>query len=153
MQAKNRLDIYKINDVRLGVFREPFDRVGELAGYSVRAVADNPTCWEFSNKETNEHGRLLDVTGLLCGKHVKLTSKGMAYMVTRQGFTLALLFPGAPRKIRLNAVRFSILKEEKNFAYPQDWPREMIARVIKVRFRHVVIINEKYLLSQIGLRD
>ncbi|MBI3993982.1 MAG: hypothetical protein HY342_11965 [Candidatus Lambdaproteobacteria bacterium] len=153
MQAKNRLDIYRINGVRLGVFREPFDRVGELAGYSVRAVAGNPTCWEFSNPETNEHGRLLDVMGLLCGQHVKLSSNAMAYMVTRQGYTLALLFPGSPRRIRLNLVRFRILKEEKEFAYPEEWPRELIARVIKVRFRQVVIINENFLLSQIGLRD
>ena len=45
---------------------------------------------------------------------------------------------------------FRIVKEEKEFEFPEEWPRDLIARVIRVRFRNVVIINENYLLSQMG---
>ncbi len=149
MQPKNRLDIHKINGVRLGIFREPFDRVGELAGYLVRPVAEQPTCWDFSHPDSAEHGRLLDVTGLLSGRHVSVSSSAVAYMVTRNGYTQALLFPPAPRRIKLNRVRFRIVKEQKEFAYPPEWPRDLIARVIRVWFRDIIIINENFLLSQI----
>ncbi len=153
MQNKNRLDIHKIDNVRLGIFREPFDRVGELAGCSIRPVSGDSSCWDFTNEVTNDRGRLLDVAGMLTGSHITMTSSAVAYMVTRQGYTLALLFPGAPRKLKLNRVRFQLVKDEQKYQYPPGWSRDLIARVIRLRFRNIVIIDENYFLSRIGLRN
>jgi len=147
----NRLDIYTIDNIRVGIFREPFDRVRELNGFLIQPVEGNPVCWDFTLDESGQRGRMLDVPGLLHGDHVTLSAGGLAYLITRQGFTLALLFPKGPRRVKLNQVRFRNVEEGK-YEYPAAWPREMISRVIRYRFKNVVLINEAFLLAQIGMR-
>ena len=151
-QRKNLLDVYAIHGHYLGVFREAFDRVMELEGFELAPVNGAPEVWEFRNPETGQRGRLLNVSGYLHPDPVALTTKGRTYMITRQDFTLALLFPGAPWRLRLNQTRHKPVALDGRLPYPAEWPREMVTRVIRARFRNIVILNEPFLLEQIGLR-
>ena len=147
----NRLDIHTIQNTRVGIFREPFEKVRELNGLMLRPVDETDVCWDFTHAESGDRGRMLDVTGMLHGAHVTLSSGGLAYMITRQGYTLALLMPPAPRRIRLNKVRFRKVDRDKA-KIPEGWPPDIIARVINYRFRNIALIDETFLLSQIGMR-
>ncbi len=60
--------------------------------------------------------------------------------------------PGAPRRIRLSETRHRVLPKDGKRVWPAHWPEELVARVIKVRWRTVVILDEGYLLRRIGLR-
>jgi hypothetical protein len=151
-QRKNLLDIYQVHAFRLGIFRDVFDRVVELKGFELTPVEGAPESWEFRIPETGQRGRLLNVGGYLSEDRVSLTTRGRAYMVTRQDFTLGLLFPGTPRRIRLNQTRFKLVPLQPKPPYPARWPQGMVTRVIRLRFRNVIILEESFLLQQIGLR-
>ena len=151
-QHKNLLDIYRVHGLHLGLFREPFDRVLELKGFQLRPVQGAPEVWEFRDPASGLHGRLLNVEGYLHPDPVALTTRGRAYLVTRQDFTLALLMPGAPRRLQLSRTRHKPVALETGLPYPGEWPREVVTRVIRARFRTIVILDEAYLLQQIGLR-
>ncbi|HKI98494.1 MAG TPA: hypothetical protein VKB51_08495 [bacterium] len=151
-QRKNLLDVYRVHDAYLGIYREAFDRVMELQGFELTPVPEAPEVWEFRNPDEALHGRLLNVAGYLHPDPVALTTKGRAYMITRQNFTLALLFPGSPWRLHLNRTRYKLISQERSMLYPVEWPREMVTRVIRTRFRNLVILNEAFLLQQIGLR-
>ena len=151
-QRKNLLDVYRVQGVHLGIFREAFDRVMELAGFELTPVAGAPEIWEFRDPGSPLHGRLLNVAGYLHPDPVALTTRGRAYMITRQEFTLALLFPGAPWRLHLNRARHKPVALEGRLPYPGEWPRELVTRAIRLRFRTIVILDESYLLQQIGLR-
>lgn len=151
-QRKNLLDVYRVHGHYLGVFREAFDRVLELEGFELTPVNAAPEVWEFRSAEAAIRGRLLNVAGYLHPDPVALTTKGRTYMITRQDFTLALLLPGAPWRLRLNQTRHKPVPVDGRPPYPADWPREMVTRVIRTRFRNIIILNESFLLEQIGLR-
>lgn len=153
-QRKNLLDVFKINAVQLGIFRDPFDRVVELEGFVLTPVQGRSEIWEFKNPVTGQRGRLLNVGGYLGDEPVSLNTEGRAYMITRQDFTLALLFPGTPRRIKLNQTRYKIVPGDtgKKSLSPFNWPGELVARVIRLRFRNIFILEEEFLLRQIGLR-
>jgi hypothetical protein len=151
-QRKNLLDVYRVHGVHLGVFREAFDRVVELEGFELTPAAGAPEVWEFRNPAAALRGRLLNVPGYLHPDPVALTTKGRAYLITRQDFTLALLFPGAPWRVALNRTRHKAVALDGRLPYPGEWPREMVTRVIRARFRTIVILDESFLLQQIGLR-
>lgn len=151
-QRKNILDIYRVHGHRLGVFRDAFERVMELRGFELTPVNGAPEIWNFRSAESGLRGRLLDVASYLDPEPVSLNTTGRAYMITRQDYTLALLFPGAPSRMRLNETRHTVVPPERMPSLPALWPREMIARVIRTRFRNTVILNEAFLLEQIGLR-
>jgi hypothetical protein len=151
-QRKSQLDIFPFTPYYLGIYRDPFDRVVELGGVELTPGEGAGEVWEFRNLKTGQRGRLLDVSGFLSDGPMALSTKGRAYTVTRQDFSLALLFPGAPRRIRMNSARFRVLEGDKRPALPAHWPGEMITRVIRVRYRTIVILDEVFLLRQIGLR-
>lgn len=146
------LDVYRVHGHHLAVFREAFDRVLELQGFELTPVNGTPEVWEFRSAEASLRGRLLDVTAYLHSEPVALTTKGRTYMITRQEFTLALLLPGAPWRLRLNQTRHKPVPLEGRLPYPEQWPQELVSRVIRTRFRNVIILNEAFLLEQIGLR-
>jgi hypothetical protein len=151
-QRKNELDVYRVHEVYLGVFREAFDRVAELQGFELSPVPGAPEVWEFRDPGSLARGRLLNVEGHLHPDPVSLNTRGRAYMITRQSFTLGLLFPGAPWRVRLSRTRHKAVALEGRMPYPDAWPRELVARAIRLRWRTVVILDESYLLQQIGLR-
>jgi hypothetical protein len=151
-QRKNLLDVYRVHGVHLGVYREAFDRVMELQGFELVPLAEAPEVWGFRNAAAALRGRLLNVAAYLHAGPVALTTRGRAYLITRQDFTLALLFPGAPWRVNLNRARHKPVALEGHLPYPESWPRELVTRVIRTRFRNVVILNEAFLLQQIGLR-
>ena len=151
-QRKNLLDVYCVHGARLGIFREAFDRVLELEGFQLTPVVNTPEVWEFRNPALSLHGRLLNVAGFLHPDPVALNTKGRAYLITRQDFTLALLFQGAPWHLQLNRTRHKAMAVEGRLPYPERWPGELVTRVIRARFRTIVILDEAYLLQQIGLR-
>ena len=152
MTPKNRLDIHKIRGFYLGVFREPFEQVVPLEGFLLRPDADSSIIWNFENPATGDRGRFLNVAGFLEGSPVSLSSSALAYSITRQGFTLALVFPGEPRRILLNRARYTPLRLDERPELPPEWPTGMVQRRIKLRWRRISILNEQFFLSMIGLR-
>ena len=152
MQRKTRLDVHQIQAVNLGMFRSAFDRIVELSGFQMQP-GDNTGCvWNFQHPESGERGRLLHVEGYLGKGGINISVNGMAYLITRQHFTLALAFPSAPRTMWLTDSNHKVLPNGGEKQFPAEWPKEMIKRVIRSRFRKVVIIDESYLLQKIGLR-
>jgi len=152
MDQKTRLDVHRIGGVYVGIFREPFERVLLLQGFVLRPAGEQAWLWEYKNTDSGERGRLLDVAAYLGEAHVALSSKGVAYTTTRQGHPVALLFPGAPRRMRLNRDKYKVLHGEDQPAVPDEWASDLILRVIQHRFRKIVILDEKHLLSTVGLR-
>jgi len=154
IQRKNVLDVYRLAFGQFGVYRETFDKVTELDGFELTPVKDASEVWEFRNPLTGQRGRLLNVDGYLSENPVALNTQGRAYMITRQDFTLALLFPGRPQRLRLNQTRYKVLDPEKTRRplFPDDWPREAIGKVIRIRLRKILILEEGFLLKRIGLR-
>jgi hypothetical protein len=151
---KNLLDIFRINGTNLAIHREPFERVMELEGFELTPVGNRPEIWEFRNPVTGQRGRLMNVQGYLNDDPVFLNTEGRAYMITRQDFTLALLFPGIPRRIKLNKTRHKVLPlgAGRNPLAPASWPDGTVTRAIRVRFSNILILEEEFLLRQIGLR-
>lgn len=152
MLRKNRVDVHNVQSTNLGIYREPFDKVVELTGFRLTPVQNSHCIWDFQHSESNEKGRLLHVQGFLAGGMVTMSARGTAYMVTRQNFTLALLFSSPPRGMWLSEEKFKVLPKESSRAYPPDWPQDLISKIIRARFRTVVILNEAALLEKIGLR-
>lgn len=152
MQHKTRLDVHRINSVNVGIYRAKFNQVVDLGG--IKLVPDDRTgcVWQFSHPGSGERGRMLHVDGYLGDNSVVMSGKGMAYMITRQQFALALAFPNSPRTMWLTEGNHKILPKNDVGMFPPEWPREMIKSVIRLRLRKIVIIDESFLLRQIGLR-
>ena len=146
----NRLDIHRIGDIHLGIFREPFDRVIPLDGFQLRPLGSALTIWNFQHPATGAQGRLMDVAGFLQEDHVMLSDRGLAYMVREHGRMLALMLPRAPRKIKLTQANYKMVphKDEEHMC-PDNWPRGLVGRVIRNWMQVVVIVDEKYLLSRL----
>ena len=153
MLQLNKIDIHQIQSVNLGIIRTPFDRVMEVSGFSVRPVEGDASVWDFHHTASGEKGRLLHMEGFLGKRPVAVNGRGQAYLITRQGFTLALMFPSAPRRMKLNQANFKVLPPIAGKHYPQAWPAEMVSKVIRSRFRTIVLLDEAYLLKKIGLRE
>ena len=152
-QRKNLLDIYPVGSGHVGIFRDPFEKVMELEGFELTPTENASEIWEFSHPDSGIRGRLLNVEGFLGDEPVSLTTRGRAYMITRQNFTLALLFPGSPRRLKLSESRFKVVaKDSDPGAVLAAWPAAAIDKVIRHRFRNIVILEEAFLLQQIGLR-
>ena len=143
-QRNNLLDVYRVQGVYLGILREAFDRVVELKGFRLTPVAGAPEVWEFRDPAASLRGRILNVAAYLQPDPVAL--------ITRQDFTLALLFPGAPWRVNLNRTRHKPVALDGRLPYPDGWPPGLVTRVIRLRFRTVAILDESFLLRQIGLR-
>ena len=152
MPPRNRLDVYNIQSVNVAIFREAFDRVVELTGFQLQPVKDSTYIWDFQHPETLSRGRLLHVEGFLREGLISMSNRGTAYLVTRQEYSLALVFPTAPRGMRLNKTSFKVISKEDRKAYPSGWPERAVAQVIRSRFRKFVILDEAFLLEIIGLR-
>ncbi len=152
VQRKSLLDVFQFHDHHLGLFRESFDRVVELAGFELTPVEGVAEVWNFRGPRSGQRGRLIDVSGFLFEVPVALTTRGRAYMITRQDFTLALLLPGAPQRLKLTDIKYSVVQPRRRRPYPEQWPAELVTRVIRYRWHNIVILNEAYLLRQIGLR-
>jgi len=144
--------VFKCRGFHLGVHREPFTRVMELPGLELIPVEGATEVWGFRQPMGGVRGRLIDVVGYLHDDPISLNGHGRTYMVTRQDFTLALLFPGTPFQINLNEVRYKELKPGEKPYYPPNWPQEMVSRVIRYKWNNIIILDEAFLLKQIGLR-
>lgn len=151
-QRKNLLDVYHVEGVYVGVLREEFERVVGMEGCELSLDPGDAEVWQFRHAGASLHGRLLNVAAFLHPGRVALNTRGRAYTVTRQDFTLALMFPGAPRRLHLDRVRHRVVQLDGRRPYPEQWPRELVRQVIRTRFRTIVILNESFLLQQIGLR-
>ena len=149
---KNILDIFHLGPHQVGIFREPFDLVETLTGYELTPVDGQPEQWTFRNPQTGRRGRMLDMGGFLSQEPIALNTEARAYLITRQDFTLALIFPGKPRRIHLNQSRYTVLEKPEKAGFPSHWPPDMFGRVIRMRFKNIALLNEAFLLEQIGLR-
>ena len=152
-QRKNLLDIYRVGANRVGIFRESFERVMELDGFELTPSGEVHEIWNFTNALSGLRGRLINVDGFLGDSPLTLTTRGRAYLVTRQDFTLGLLMPGAPRRLKLSEIRYRVLPDkEQRAALPLLWPVDAVDRVIRHHFRNIIILEDRYFLEQIGLR-
>ena len=152
-QRKNLLDIYQVGANRVGIFRESFERVMELDGFELTPSGDVHEIWNFTNETSGLRGRLINVDGYLADSPLTLSTQGRAYLVTRQEFTLGLFFPGAPKRLKLSEIRYRVLPDkEQRAALPLLWPVDAVDRVIRHRFRNIIILEDGYFLEQIGLR-
>lgn len=152
MLRKNRLDVFPVHNTNLGVLRDTFDKVVELSGFHLKPVENSHCIWDFQHAESQEKGRLLHVEGFLGAGLVSMSVRGTAYMVTRQDFTLALLFSTQPKGMWLTEAKYKVLSKEQPKLFPPEWPKEIISRIIRARFRTVIILDESVLLKEIGLR-
>ncbi len=150
---KSRLDLHKIQGINLGLFREAFDQVVSLEGILLRPSEDSSVIWGYENPFSGERGRMLDVEGFLGTGPVSLSFRGLVYTITRQGFTLALAFPAEPKRVQLNRTRHRVLSRREDLPLPSAWPEELIQNRIRLRFRRVAVLDEQYLLREIGLRS
>lgn len=153
MAQKTQLDVHQISSVNLGIYRAQFDRIVELGGIRIQPTDETGCIWKFAHPDSGERGRLLHVEGYLGGNGVVMSGRGMAYLITRQRFALALAFPSAPRTMWLTDANHKKLPRDDESLLPGGWPQEMIKSVIRLRFRKILIIDEAYLLRQIGLRS
>ena len=152
-QRKNLLDVYQVGANRVGIFRESFERVMELDGFELTPSGEVHEIWDFTNSISGLRGRLINVEGYLGDSTLTLTTQGRAYLVTRQEFTLGLLFPSAPRRLKLSEIRYRVLPDkEQRAALPLLWPVGAVDRVIRHRFRNIIILEDGFFLEQIGLR-
>jgi len=152
IQRKFLLDVFKCRNLYLGVYREPFTRVMELTDLELISVEGASEIWRFRQTAGGLRGRLIDVVGYLHDDPISLNGHGRTYMVTRQDYTLALLFPGSPFQINLNEARHKELNKEEKTYFPSSWPPEMVSRVIRYKWKNIIILDEAFLLKQIGLR-
>jgi len=146
----NRLDIHRLGDHYVGLFREPFDRVAPLAGFQLRPANDDHTIWTFNDPENGMEGRLLNVAGFLMGQHVQLSADGLAYLVRDHGRMLALHLPPHPKRLKLTEANYKVVQaKEGQPLYPDAWPKGLVVRVIRSWLYRVAILDEKYLLARL----
>lgn len=149
-RARNQLDVYRIAGYHVGIFREPFEQVLDLGGFELTPVQEDPVVWNFNHHEARLRGRMLNVAGFLGEGLVQMARSGRAYAITRQNFTLALHFPGRPRRLKLAGIRYRVLPQPPRL--PPAWPEGLVSQVLRYRFRNLLILDETVLLAQIGLR-
>jgi hypothetical protein len=147
MDPRNRLDIFTVRGVDVGLFREPFDQVIGLEGFQLRPRADSSIIWHFESAGRSERGLLLDVRGYLSETRAALSAKSLAYLVKRPGATLALALPPDPRRIRLSLTRYREIEREGDLVYPAEWPKAMILQKIRFRLTRVLILDERFFLD------
>ena len=142
----SRYDIHRIQNIQLAVHRESFDQVTDLAGYQLRPTAE-PFLWDFQHNRSGNKGKLLHVEGFLGGSSIALQPHGQAYLVAMKGKTLGLLFPGVPKRMKLIPSHYRAIALEKYKGLPQDWPREIAEKILRVRMRELIFLNEFFLLD------
>lgn len=146
----NRLDIHRIGETHLGLFREPFDRVTTLAGFRLRPDSDDLTIWRFEEPDTGKEGRLLDVAAFLQEDHIVMSGGGLSYIVRDRGRLLALHLPPDPRRLKLTEANFKVVVPKSGTPlFPPTWPGGLVVRVIRSWLYRVVIVDEKYLLARL----
>ena len=146
MSRASRYDVHRIQNVQLAVNRESFDQVTDLKGFHLRPTASS-YLWDFQHGPSGNKGRLLHVEGFLGGPTISLQPSGQAYLVSLKGKTLALLFPGQPKRLKLVLSHYRAIPLEKFKGLPPAWPPEIADKIFRVRLRDLVIMNEYYLLE------
>jgi len=142
----NRYDVYRIQNVHLGVAREAFDRVVNLSGFQLRPT-DQPYLWDFRHSHGGERGRLLHVEGFLGGTSIALLPGSQAYLVEHKGKTRGLLFPPTPKRMRVNYEAHRVVPLEKLKGFPSHWPKQLVSKVLRVRIRDLVLLDQAFLLD------
>ena len=149
-ERPTRLDVHRMGDHLVGIFREPFDRIVTLAGFRLKPANADHTIWTFTDSETGLEGRLLDVAGWLQNDQVDLSTPGTAYLVRDHGRMLALHLPPSPKRLKLTEANYKTVQAKPGKPlYPDSWPKGLVVRVIRSWLYRVVIVDEKYLLARL----
>ena len=141
-----RLDIHPVEDIQLGIFRDPFERVETLSGYLLRPSKLSPVVWGF-RKGSAPAGYLMDVAGHLLSSYATFPQNGTVYLLNHKGHRMGLLFPPPSYSLDLTRTKVKILPGETPALYPEGWPGKLVTAVIRYRFRKVIVLNERFLLS------
>lgn len=148
----NRLDIHRLGDHYIGLFREPFDRIVPLDGFHLRPGNEDLTIWTFTDAESGAEGRMLNVAGHLQDPQVRLSADGLAYLVRDHGRLLALHLPPRPKRLKLTEANYKVVQpKEGQPLFPESWPKGLVVRVIRSWLYRVVIVDEKYLLARLTI--
>jgi hypothetical protein len=145
-----RLDVHRLGDHLIGIFREQFDRIVTLAGFRLKPANADFTIWSFVDPDTGLEGRLLNVAGWLQDDHVALSTPGTAYLVRDAGRLLGLYLPPTPKRLKLTEANYKTVQAKPGHPlYPDTWPKGLVVRVIRSWLYRVVIVDEKYLLARL----
>lgn len=146
----NRLDVHRLEEHYVGVFREPFERIAPMGGLRMRPANDDHTIWTFTDPESGQEGRLLNVAGFLMDEQVQISADGLAYLVRDRGRLLALHLPPHPKRLKLTEANFKTVQaKDGKPLYPESWPKGLVVRVIRTWLYRVAILDEKYLLARL----
>lgn len=144
--------MFQFKEWNLGLYRDAFDEVASLSGFKLAPIEGVREIWNFKSLNSGKRGRMMDISGYLSDEPISLNAKGTAYMITRQDYTLALLLPPALGRLNMNEARYKVMDNPRKTPFPATWSKEMVAKVIRHKWKNIIILDEAYLLGRIGLR-
>ena len=151
LAQRNLLDVFRFQNQYLGIYPQAFDQVSMISGMQVQPVEDSQVVWDFRFPRLGKRGRLLDTVGLLEDDEIQLSTQAVAYMITRQSYTLALLMPGTPQQYKLAVDAIKPLNLDQ-LHLPSHWPEDIFSQAMRFHMRKIALLDEQKLLTQIGLR-
>jgi hypothetical protein len=151
MSDKQAVDVFTEDDGHLALPVEPFRRILRPTGCRLDPIDGFPVVWRFTEGQGGQSGVVLNVLGFLNGGAMSISSRGWLYETERDGHPVALFLPGGPKRMRLSETRYKVLTAEAGGAplFPAAWPKEAVLRVIRVRFRTIIVLNAEFLLAQV----
>jgi hypothetical protein len=151
MSDKQAVDVFTDDDGHLALPVEPFRRIFRPTGCRLDPIEGFPVVWQFTEGKGGRSGVVLNVLGFLNGGAMSISSRGWLYETERDGRQVALFLPGSPKRMRLSETRYKVLAPEPAGAplFPAAWPKEAVLRVIRARFRTIVVLNAEFLLAQV----
>jgi hypothetical protein len=145
------MDVFSDGDGQLALPVAPFRNILRPTGCRLDPMEGFPVVWRYTVGPQDRQGVVLNVAGLLNGGPISISSRGWLYEAERDGRFLALFMPGSPKRLRLGGMRYKVLSPEtaRTPLYPEGWPKQAVQRVVRVRFRTIVVLNAEYLLAQV----
>lgn len=151
MSDAQAMDVFSEGGGQLALPVAPFRSILRPTGCRLDPMEGFPVVWRYTMEPQGRQGVVLNVAGLLNGGPMSISSRGWLYEAEREGRLVALFMPGNPKRLRLGEVRHKVLAPEtaRTPLYPETWPKEAVQRVLRVRFRTIVVLSAEYLLAQV----
>ncbi len=145
-----KLALHRAGALWIGLERERFDAELQPSRLELIPEKRSPVVWQYRSDE-GETGRLLNVLGWLEGGMVSVSTRGTLYRKRGERGPLALFLPEAPKPLDLGAKPPKTLSPDgrKKPLYPAAWPKQAVQRVIRHRFRTIVVLDADTLLNEL----
>jgi hypothetical protein len=150
LSDRHAVDVFTDGEGHLALPVEAFTRIFRPTGCRLDPIEGFPVVWQYTAAE-GRRGAVLNVPGFLNGGTVSIASRGWLYERERDGQASALFMPGSPKRMRLSETRHKVVAPDSAGAplYPEGWSKAAVLRVIRVRFRTIVVLDAEYLLAQV----